>query len=684
MRSQALRSAAVRVGTLRLLLLGLFLVLAARAGQLTVVSTEGRLQGNRQIQTQLSLPGARGLILDRGHKELALSVDAPSVYVLPQLLNDRPRSLAKLAKILELDRRHLERRIADHKGFTFIARWVSDAQAKRVSELALPGVGIEREPRRVYPAGRLAAPLLGFADIDGRGVRGVEQMMDDWLKGAPRRLAVERDATGRLLCGRPLDPRVAAGGDLVLTIDAGLQAQAEAALTRAVEESGAAGGLVISVDPKTGDVLSLAESPGFDPNRFRHIEYTQTRSRAFLDVAEPGSTFKAFLVAAALEAGDITQAEPIDTGEGWMRVPGKTIRDHRAYGVLDIAGVLRVSSNVGAVQIAQRLGPERYSASLGRLGFGVTTGSGFPDESAGLLRDWRKWKPVDHATLAYGQGVSVTAMQLAMATATLAAGGERMRPRLVLARRRALGRWQQTRPVSLGQAISRETAQLVVGMLETVVSGTGTGRLAALADVRVAGKTGTAQKLERETGRYSQDRYTAWFIGIAPADDPRLAIVVALDEPKGVSHTGGSVAAPLFARVAAAQLARLGILTRPEPIPAEPIPTLTVERSVDEAPQGGGIGGDTRPPGALAATTIRPEPTPTPLESGSLLSVLVPDFHGESLAAARRLAAIDRLDLRVRGSDRGSVVNQSPAPGTILAGSERTVELSFAAAREEG
>ena len=686
MRAQALRSATVRVGALRLILLVLFLGLALRAAQLTVISTEGRRQGTRQIQTGLTLPGARGLILDRSHKELALSVDAPSVYVLPQLFEDRERSLKKLAEILKLDRRRLERRIAAHSGFTFIARWVSAEQAERISQLALPGVAIEHEPRRTYPAGRLAAPLLGFADIDGNGVRGVEQMLNSWLRGDPRKLAVERDARGRLLCSRSLDPREAAGGDVVLSIDAGLQAQAEAALARAVEESGSRGGLVISIDPETGDVLSLAESPGFDPNDFRNIDYEQTRSRAFLDSLEPGSTFKAFLVAAALDAGAIGPRDPVDTGEGWIRVPGKIIRDHHPHGLLDVTGVLRVSSNVGAVQIAQQLGPESHFDALRRLGFGSDTGSGFPSESAGLLRSWRKWKPLDHATVAYGQGVSVTPMQLAMAMAALANGGERMQPRLVLARRRAMGRWQPTHPVGLGQAVSRETARTVLQMLETVVSSTGTGRRAALADVRVAGKTGTAQKLDTKTGRYSNDRYTAWFMGVAPADDPRLAIVVSLDEPSGVAHTGGSVAAPLFANVAAAQLARLGILTRPEPIPARPLPTLWVEHSESEPSERDEVGrrapprSDPASPSARAVRVMAMAGAPAITES----SVLVPDFHGESMADAKQLAADELLDLRVRGSDRGRVVDQSPAPGTVLAGGERTVVLSFGALREEG
>jgi cell division protein FtsI (penicillin-binding protein 3) len=730
------------------MLLFALLLLAARAGQLTLVNTDGKQHGNRQIHARIAVPSARGLILDRDRTELAISVDAPSIYVVPRLLEDRKRTTRELAHILDLDRRQLGKRIDGHEGFTYVARWVTDEQAERIAALELEGVGIEYEPRRTYPAGRLAAPLIGFADIDGVGVRGVEQMLDGWLKGQPRVADVQRDARGRLLSSSPFDPRLAAGGDVVLSIDSGLQGQAEAALAEAVKASGAKGGVIISIDPKTGDVLALAEAPGFDPNRFRHMSYENTRSRSFLDVVEPGSTMKAFAVAAALDAGAISAEQTFDTGEGWMRVPGKTIRDHRPYGILDPAGVLKVSSNVGVVQIGQLLGPEAHYDALLRFGFGRSTGSGFPTESGGLLRDWQNWKPVDHATISFGQGISVTPMQLAMAVAALANGGERMRPRLVLARRRPMGEWEQSEPTSVGRAVSQETAAQVIGMLEDVVSAQGTGRRAALAGVRVAGKTGTAQKLDRAEGRYSQTRYTAWFFGIAPADDPRLAIVVALDEPQGTAHTGGAVAAPLFARVAAAQLAHQGILTQPEPIAAQPLPTLmagqetpepaeegvqavqetTIEsratqsaavkapvtrapearveaapkspevRSVQTVPQVERAQKTRKPktvlPHRVASTPAMTPPVsaapthPVTLQASSTIealpAVLVPDFRGETAGAARSMAARQSIDLHVLGGANGHVVEQSPAPGTILGGSERTVILSFDAGRESG
>jgi cell division protein FtsI (penicillin-binding protein 3) len=523
--------------------------------------------------------------------------------------------------------------------------------------------------------------------------------LDGWGAG-PARLGVERDARGRLLSSGPLNPRSTAGGDVLLSIDAGLQGEAEAALTRTVERFNAKGGVVIAIDPKTGDVLSLAEAPGFNPNDFRDTQYAQTRSRAFLDAIEPGSTLKAFLIAAALEAGTLDAHDLVDTEGGEMRVPGKTIRDHHDYGVIDPAGVLRYSSNVGSVKIAQALGPQAHHAALKRFGFGSHTGSGFPTESAGLLRGWKGWNPLDHATHAFGQGINVTPIQLAMACAALANGGELMQPRLVVARRKSMQAWESTQPVSLGRAMTPETAAALLPMLESVVSDDGTGRLAGLAGVRVGGKTGTAQKFDRKTGRYSQTRYTAWFMGVAPIDDPKIAIVVGLDEPTGVLHTGGSTAAPLFAEVAAAHLAHLGIVTRPEPIAPSQNPRWKVVAEAAAAAEK--LARAQAPPAQTAPVPVRvaskPKITkrraapivamqvaakPRPARSHAEM-ILVPNFRGGNISDAKRLAASESLDLRVLGSDNGRVSEQSPPPGSIVTVSERTILLSFSARTEEG
>ena len=693
MRSQTLRSAALRVRILQLFLLLGFLGLAGRAGYLTVIETKGGDLGNRQGSRGLELPGHRGLILDRHHRELAISVEGPSVYVLPQELTDRENTVATLAQVLGQSEQALGNRIGNRKTFVYVARWITQEEAQQIEALNLPGIGLENEPRRTYPAGPLAASLLGFVDIDGTGRRGVEQMMDTWLKGHPQRIQVDRDAVGRLLGRTRHDPRETAGGDVALTLDGALQAQAESALAQSIEASGARRGLIVVVEPETGDILTLAEAPGFDPNSFRKLKYADTRSRAFADAVEPGSTFKSFLVGAALDSRIMDKHTIVDTGDGKLRLPGKLIEDKKKIGATDAAGVLRHSSNVGAALIAAELGGERYQASLERFGFGKTSQSGFPSESAGLMRDWQNWKPIDQANIAFGQGINVTAIQLAMAAAALANNGERMRPRIVLAKRPALGKWIPLPPISAGQTIEPESAKSVLRMLETVVSSTGTGRRAGLAGVRVAGKTGTAQLLD-PSGAYSRSRHTAWFVGLVPADDPKLAIVVGIEEPQ--EGGGGSVAAPLFARVAAAQLARHGIITEPQPIPAAPLPTEPIGTSPSGRTAQEIVPSSTLPRAmsdlALASLSD-PTDSPHPPKNTSATSVvelhavLVPDFQGTSLHSARRLASAESLELEISGKNFGNfgrVVRQTPAPGTIIGGPDRTVVVSFAPLQGEG
>ena len=646
MRSAALRRASVRIAALRGLLLLAFLCLAARAGHLAVADSRAERRGDVQFHTTFKLPPARGLIVDRNGVELALTVHAPSIYVLPSEIDDVEGVAHALAGLLDVDAERLVDRIRERQRFLYVARWVDEKRAEAVEALALAGVGVVREPRRAYPGGRLAAHLLGFANIDGQGVRGIEQQENEWLRGSRRMIPVERDARGRLLSRATLTPRDATGGDVALTIDAALQSEAESALERAVAATGAAGGVAVTLDPTSGEILSLAEAPGFDPNAFRKTSFPETRSRAFLDAIEPGSTLKVFLAAAALDTGAVSERDLLDCSEGWLHVPGKTIRDRRPFGELDLSGILRVSSNVGAVQLAQRLGEERHHDALRRFGFGASTDSGFPFESAGLLRPWQSWKPIDHATIAFGQGISVTPIQLAAATASLANGGEWLRPRLVTARRRPNERWRPTPVAPARRVVRRDTARRVLGMMETVVGPGGTGRRAGLRDLRVAGKTGTAQKLDPETHAYSRDRYLAWFIGAVPADDPRLVIAVALDEPQGDAHSGGAVAAPLFAELAAVQLARLGIITRPEPIPAAPPTLLTAGRASSQ--------------GEVVRAGER---------------ILLPNFRGLTVAEVKQITDENLLELDFLG--RGRAIEQSPAPGTILGGAERRVWVRF-------
>ena len=644
MRSRRARVPVRRVGPACALLLLTFVALAARAVHLSVFDERGSILGERQRLSVLVLPPERGTIFDRNGKELALSIAAPSVYAMPSALVSTDRAASQLAPVLGVSAREIRKRLRGRRSFVFLARWVTPARAARVRKLGIPGIGVLEEPRRTYPHKGLAAHVVGFANIDGRGVRGIEQQEDAWLRGTPLRLPVERDGSGNLLVRGGEPHWSTAGGDVALTLDAAMQADATLALRDAVEKTGARGGIVVSMDPSTGEILALAEAPSFDPNRFREIDYGTTRSRAFLDALEPGSTFKAFLVAAALENGTVSTGDLIDCGDGTFRVPGRTVRDRKPFGPLSAAEILRVSSNIGAVKIAFDLGPRAHFEMLRRFGFGASTNSRFPGESAGVLRGSRGWRPSDHAAIAFGQGVGVTAVQLAAASAALANGGEWLRPRLVAARRAPRAPWQPTTPQALRRVVSAETAASVLAMLEGVTGGDGTGRRAALRGLRVAGKTGTAQKFDVALGRYSETRFVAWFIGIAPARDPRLVVVVALDEPRRPFHTGGVSAAPLFARVAAAQLARLRILTEPERLEARRAPARSRDRKA-----------------APAAP-----PTPPALDVARIENrVLLPDFRGLSVAEVKQITSSAELPVEISGD--GHAISQEPPPGTVMA-----------------
>jgi cell division protein FtsI (penicillin-binding protein 3) len=687
---------AQRLAFARAALVLAFVVLAARAAHLSVFDQRGAQRGEAQTLRTLTLAPERGSILDRDGSGLALTVEAPSVYAIGREVNEPVAAARLLSRELGIDRATMLRSLETREGFQFVRRWVGTEQAERILSADIDGIGIVQEPRRIYPHKGLAARLVGFANIDGDGVRGIEQREDAWLRGTTRRLPIERDGFGRALIMNGETTWGTAGGDISLTLDAALQSEAERALREEVERTGARGGVLVAMDPHTGEILSLAEWPTFDPNRFRETPYAATRSGAFLDAVEAGSSMKAFLVAAALERGALRPDEIIDTEGGRYRVPGKTITDHHDYGLLYPAGALGVSSNVAAVKIGFALGPRAHYEMLRAFGFGNTTGSRFPDESAGVLRHFEGWKPLDHATIAFGQGISVTAIQLAVATSVLANGGHLVRPRTVAARRAPGGPWHPTRAEIMRRVISRDTAEAVVSMLENVVTEEGTGTRAALAGVRVAGKTGTAQKWDPEGETYSQSKFRAWFIGIAPADAPRIVIVSQLDEPKRPQHTGGMAAAPLFARVAAGQLARYGVFVESESVQlarreAEATSAAAVPKPTPrpEPPAVAAAPAPSRAPLVVAASTeakptpdpegVRPEapvtPKATPTNTSAFRGrVFLPDLRGLSRNEVMQVTAANGLQATLEGD--GTAVRQHPPPGSVVAGSD-TVRIEF-------
>ncbi len=566
-RTRRRRSAGLQPGRLQVVafvgLLG-FAALLGRAIQLQTLDAEVlATRAARQGATKVELSALRGELRDRDGRPLAVSASVESVAASPRLIADRPATARALAKALRLPAKEIEARLAESASFVWLQRWVTPDAADRVRALGLAGVHLHGERRRFYTNGSLAGPLLGFADRDGRGLSGVELLFDRELRGTGAELRMNRDGGGRPLPQDVQAPETRAGQPITLALDLELQHFAEKALAESLRKTGARHATLVALDPRTGEILVAAESPSFDPNRFWLEDSSAYRARAFVDTFEPGSTFKPFSIAAALEAGVTHPDEIFDCEGGRFRIGRRTIRDYHPHDLLSVSDILKVSSNIGTAKIIARLGARRLVDAVRRFGFGRVTGSGFPGEVAGSVREIRERQAIERANLSFGQGVTVTPVQLVAAMAVFANGGVRVTPRITRAS-------ADTPAVAGERAISERTARIVLEMMRQVVVD-GTGKGAALPHVSVAGKTGTAQKVK--DGVYSQTDYVASFVGIVPVLNPRLVIGVFIDEPRGF-RTGGMVAAPVFREVAGYAVDRLGIgYATPRPAPAQRIET---------------------------------------------------------------------------------------------------------------
>ncbi|MCC5810241.1 MAG: penicillin-binding protein 2 [Ectothiorhodospiraceae bacterium] len=506
-------------------------------------------QGDARHLRTMTIPAHRGMLTDRAGEPLAISTPVDSVWAHPANLLEAADRIPELAEILGLDARSLAQRLEARQGreFVYLRRHVSPDMARRALNLGLPGVSVQREFRRFYPAGEVAGHLLGFTDIDDVGLEGLELAYESWLRGRPGSKRVLRDRFGRVIgdVEQIREPRP--GRDLALSVDRRLQYVAYRELKRAVTANGARGGSLVMLDSATGEVLAMVNQPTFNPNNRSRMAGGVHRNRAVTDYYEPGSTIKPFTVAAALESGEYTPDSMLDTQPGVMRVAGHTVRDIRDYGRIDVTTMIAKSSNVGAAKLALDLPEDAVWGMLACLGFGRAQGTGFPGESAGVLAAQAPRSRVDRATLAFGYGVAATPLQLAQAYSAIAADGV-MRP---------------VSFVRLDEAPEGEsvmgvgTARALRDMLELAVQDGGTGTGARVASYRVAGKTGTVRKAVG--GSYSDDHYVAWFAGMAPASDPRLVMVVMLDEPSGEAFYGGQVAAPVFGEVMSAALRLLNL-----------------------------------------------------------------------------------------------------------------------------
>lgn len=505
-------------------------------------------QGNARTNRTEVIPAHRGMISDRNGEPLAVSTPVASIWANPQELKNAKGEWSRLAASLDMKAADLSRRMERYSGsqFMYLRRHMSPAAAKQIIQMKVPGVYLQREYRRFYPAGEVTSHILGFTDIDDRGQEGLELAYDEWLNGTPGRKQVLKDLYGNII--REIDAGEAAspGKDVQLSIDLRLQYLAYRELKEAITKTGAKAGSVVIIDSENGEVLAMVNQPSFNPNNRRQLIPDSMRNRAVIDMFEPGSTVKPLTIVAALESGKYQPDTVINTNPGYIKVGRKLLEDHRNYGAITVADVLKKSSQVGTTKIALSLDEHDVWGVFNRFGLGRSTGSGFPGESNGMLPNRPNWRPIERATFAFGYGLTVTNLQLAQAYSVFANRGKFQQASLLK---------RSDKPV-MQQVISAKIARQVVDMLEEVTSLGGTATRAQVDAYRIAGKTGTSHKAE--AGGYSEDRYFAVFAGVAPASNPRIVAVVTIDEPHG-DYFGGLVAAPVFSKVVSDALRLLNI-----------------------------------------------------------------------------------------------------------------------------
>jgi len=546
------------------LVLGLFavsaLILIGRAVDLQIGERHFYAQqgGDRQQRIR-PIPAHRGMITDRNGEPLAISVPVDDVWIDPKELQDKPKTITRLATLLQMPRSRLAAMVRKdpRRRFVYVKRQLQPSQAERIHAAHLVGVGLRQNYKRFYPTGDVSAALVGFTNIDDQGQAGIEATYNSVLAGKAGQRRILKDAHGHEIDDLGVIRHAEPGHDLALSIDRRLQYLTYRELAMGVEQHHALSGSAVLINVATGEVLAMASAPSFNPNNRASFKPALMRNRAIIDQFEPGSSMKPFTITAALQSGDWTPKSTVDTAPGYIRVGGYTIRDHRNYGVLDLRGILEKSSNVGASHIAMDIGNQRLWKTFRAFGFGRATGVGFPGEASGRMAFWRNWSVSGTAAHAYGYGLSVTALQLATAYAALANHGRYIPPTLIRRDQVPTGH----------QVASPKIANEVVSMLQSVVSPEGTAPKARIAGFHIAGKTGTARRMGPD-GTYSRKAYNTVFAGIAPATDPRLVLVVVVNDPQKGSFYAGDVSAPIFEHVMSGALRMLNI--RPDNLPGEP------------------------------------------------------------------------------------------------------------------
>ena len=540
------------------LLVAAFAVLAARSVYLQAMRTDFlQEKGDARYSRVIEMPATRGTILDRHGDALAVSTPVKSVWAIPADAPATRTERKKLASLLGVSLRELERKLGDtSRDFVYLKRQVAPETAEAIERLGMNGVHHHTEYRRYYPAGEVTAHLLGFTGVDDAGQEGIELAYQSSLGGLPGSRRVIKDRLGRIVEDVESIRAAQAGRNLMLSIDSKIQSLAFAALKGAVEQHRARAGALVVLDVHSGEVLALVNAPSYNPNNRARLSGAQLRNRVITDLFEPGSTLKPFTVALAIESGKVTPRTLIPTAAGRLTLANYTIRDVHPAAAVSVSQVLQKSSNVGAAKIALALPREAMWDLFRRVGFGAAPELGFPGAAAGRLRHYRSWRPIEQATMAYGHGISVSLLQLARAYTVFARDGELVPITLV----------KTGAPAVSEKVLSAEAARAVRSMLELAVQPGGTGPRARVMGWRVAGKTGTAHK--QENGAYAADKYLASFVGFAPASAPRLVVAVMIDEPSSGQYYGGTVAAPVFAQVMQGALRLLGV---PHDAPLEPL-----------------------------------------------------------------------------------------------------------------
>jgi cell division protein FtsI (penicillin-binding protein 3) len=627
-----------------------------------VHSADYKQRAQRQQQRTLEVSPRRGVIYDRNGNELAVSIKVDSLFAVPDEIEDVEATAKMLSSLTGVSRKDVIAKLDSPRSFVWIKRKVSADVAAAVRRADFPGIYFQKEDMRYYPKRELASHVLGYVDIDEKGLGGLEYRYNSSIRGDAGRIVVMTDARGRRFNSieQPVEP----GADLITTIDENIQYIVEKELKAAVDQLRPKGASVIVMDPKSGEILGMANYPTFNPNQYARYSPASWSNRSIHQNYEPGSTFKIVTTAAALEEGLTDPNEIIDCQMGSINVFGRTVHDHKPFGLLTVTQIIEKSSDVGAIKLALRVGNERFADYIARLGFGKTTDIDLPGEERGLSKPASRWQKTSVGSIAMGQEIGVTPLQIVRMVSAVANGGILYQPYVVKRVQHAQKGLLSEAEVHGERVLSSDTAAKLRNMLEVVVTD-GTATSGKLEGYTAAGKTGTAQKID-ETGRYSRTAHVASFAGFAPASNPAISIIVMIDEPVYGQHHGGQATAPVFKRIAEQVLRYMAV---PPDLPSY-APQYTVK--IPKAQRLSIVAAYDRGPSLLpvSAAVISGGSS-----DGTLAGVLVPDFSGKSLRDATAESLKSGLRLQSIGS--GAAVEQSPLPGmTVPAGARVRVRFS--------